>query len=99
MPIAPSRFFVGPAQAVERVLTYRLQHSIASRSLVLLGENEVLVRQGCEQADGVRFLDSVARAGMLCSRQRPATGEDRQPMQHRLLDVGEQVVTPVDRRP
>src|SRR5260221_14099367 len=99
MPIAPTRFFVGVAQAVERVMTYRLQHSITSLSLVFFGNNEVLVRQGCEQADGVRFLDSVARADMLRSGQRPPTGEDRHSTQHRLLDSGEQFVAPVDRRP
>ena len=76
MAIPPLRFLVGFAQAIERVLTNRLQHPIASRSLVLLGEDEVLVRQRCEQGDGVRFLDAVSRTDVLRRRQRPAIGED-----------------------
>src|SRR5207244_6425396 len=71
MTMSPLRFFAGFAQAIERVLAYRLQHPIASRSLVLLGEDEVLVRQGCEQADRVRLLDCISRASVLRRRRRP----------------------------
>src|SRR6266496_1319315 len=99
VPTSPLRFLVGFTQSIERVLAYRLQHPITSRSLVFFGEDEILVRQGCEQADGVRFLDSVARADVFRSRQCPPTGEDRRSTQHGLLTFGQQFVAPIDRRP
>ena len=95
----PACLLVALKQAIDGVLMDRLQHPIARRPLVLIGEDEVLVRQGCEQADGVRPLDSVSRADVLGSRQCPPTGEDRRSTQHRLLEIGEQVVAPVNRRP
>jgi hypothetical protein len=97
--IPPLRFFAGFAQAIERILPYRLQHPITRRSVVLFDADKILVGQGRKEIDRVGPLDSVSAASLLRGRQCPPTGEDRQSTQHRLLGIGEQVVAPVDRRP
>src|SRR6267154_1394465 len=66
--ISPLRFFAGFAQAIERILPYRLQHPITRRSVVLFDADKTLVGQGRKEIDRAGPLDSVSAACVLRRR-------------------------------
>ena len=82
-------------QPAGRVLADRLQQPV--RLLAGLGDHERLVDQRAHVLQHVERVDLVVARDRLGRVEGEATGEHRQPIEHRALGVGQQLVGPVDR--